>query len=129
MNKAIILAVVAAFALPAAAHATSGDVAKGEKVFRKCMGCHYINKDKNKVGPTLDNVVGRTVASVKGYNYSAALKTKGQGGMVWNEDNLDKWLTNPRKFAPGTKMTFHGLRKESQRADVIAYLKSKSQPQ
>jgi len=129
MNKAILLAALAVFALPAAAHAMSGDVAKGEKVFRKCMGCHYIKKDKNKVGPTLQNVVGRPAASVKGYNYSAALKAKGKAGLVWTEDNLDKWLTSPRKFVPGTKMTFFGLHKASQRADVIAYLKSMSKPQ
>ncbi len=129
MNKAILLAALAVFALPAAAHATSGDVAKGAKVFKKCMACHYIDKDKTKVGPTLQNVVGRPAASVKGYHYSAALQAKGKAGLVWTEDNLDKWLTSPKVFVPGTKMTFFGLRKASQRADVIAYLKSKSEPQ
>ncbi len=129
MNKAILLAALAVFALPAIAHATSGDVAKGKKVFRKCMACHYIDRDKAKVGPTLQNVVGRPAASIKGYQYSAALKAKGKAGLVWTEDNLDKWLTSPRKFAPGTKMTFAGLRKASERADVIAYLKANTKTQ
>jgi len=126
MNKAIMFAALAAFAMPAAAHAASGDAAKGQKIFRKCMACHYIDKDKNKVGPSLMGVVGRPAASVKSYHYSAALKAKGAGGLVWTTDNLDQWLTNPRKFAPGTKMTFAGLHSAKQRADIIAYLQSKS---
>ena len=129
MNKAIMFAVVAAFAMPAAAHAATGDIAKGQKIFRRCMGCHYIDKAKNRVGPTLENVVGRPAASVKSYHYSAALKSKGATGLVWTPDNLDKWLTNPRKFAPGTKMGFAGIHKASQRADIIAYLELKSKPQ
>ena len=129
MNKAIMFALVAAFALPAAAHAATGDIAKGQKIFRRCMGCHYINKDKNRVGPTLMDVVGRPAASVKSYHYSAALKAKGKAGLVWTPANLDKWLTKPRKFVPGTKMGFAGIHSASQRADIIAYLESKSKAQ
>ena len=77
----------------------------------------------NKVGPDLYGVVGRPVASVPGFNYSAALKAKGG---TWTFDALNTWLTNPRADVPGTAMTFAGIASEKQRADVIAYLNSNS---
>ena len=100
-----------------------GDPAKGEKIFVKCKACHYIENDKNKIGPHLSGVWERKAASVDGYSYSSAMKAKGQAGLVWNADTLDQWLTNPRKFVPGTKMAFVGLPKAEDRADVIAYIK------
>lgn len=96
------------------------DIAKGEKIFGKCKACHKVD-GKNAVGPHLDGVVGRPVASVAGYSYDAALK--GLGG-DWTPDRLQQFLHSPKKFAPGTKMGFAGLPKAQDRADVIAYLAS-----
>ena len=126
MKIHVLLAVLAVTALPVLAHA-EGDVAKGEKVFRKCKACHDAEAMKNKVGPYLVGVVGRKAASVEGYHYSDAMKAKGAEGVVWDEATLDTYLTKPKDFVPGTKMTFAGLHKEQERLDVIAYLKSKSQ--
>lgn len=108
---------------PTLAHA-EGDAAKGEKVYKKCKSCHTVKKEKNKVGPHLVGVFGRAAGSVEGFKYSKALKAKADEIGNWNETNLDEWLANPKKFLGGrSKMTFK-LKKEQQRADVIAYLKS-----
>ncbi len=108
---------------PTLAHA-EGDAAKGEKVYKKCKSCHTVKKEKNKVGPHLVGVFGRAAGSVEGFKYSKALKAKAAEIGNWNETNLDEWLANPKKFLGGrSKMTFK-LKKEQQRADVIAYLKS-----
>ncbi len=94
------------------------DAAKGEKVFSKCKACHKVDGN-NAVGPHLNDVVGRAVASVEGFAYSDALKALGGD---WTPERLDEWLTSPKAFAPGTKMSFAGLPKIEDRADVIAYL-------
>ena len=102
------------------AHA-AGDAKKGEKVFRKCKACHTANKGGHgRVGPNLYGVVGRKAGTSNFKRYKAL---KGSD-VVWTEANLDKWLTNPKKFiGKRTPMTLK-LRKASQRADVIAYLKT-----
>ncbi len=96
----------------------------GAKLYRKCASCHTKDKGgKNRVGPNLWNIVGAPVAGRQGFKYSSALA--GHGG-VWDEEALDRWLENPRGFIPGTKMTFAGIKKEADRAALIAYLKSLS---
>ncbi len=107
---------------PAAAGA--GDPAAGKKVFNKCKACHFADKEKNKVGPYLKGVVGRKAAAVEGFKYSEAMKAKAAEGLVWTEENLKAYLAAPKKFVPGNKMAFVGLKKEKDIADVIAYLKS-----
>lgn len=107
----------------------AGDSAKGMKTFKKCKACHNIAKNKHKVGPTLVGVIGRkagTAKDAKGklYRYSKAMKAAGENGIVWNDENLEKFLTKPKKFVPKTKMTFPGLKKAADRANVIAYMKS-----
>ncbi|WWB73874.1 cytochrome c family protein [Novosphingobium sp. ZN18A2] len=103
-----------------------GDPAKGEKVFAKCRSCHTIDKGgANGIGPNLYGVPGEQIANSAdrgGFAFSDALKA--HSGDKWTEANLDKWLTSPKSFADGTKMTFAGLPKEQDRADVIAYLNS-----
>jgi cytochrome c len=99
-----------------------GDAAKGEKVFMACKACHDVEKGVNKVGPTLKGVVGRKTASVDGFKYSDAMKAKGEAGQIWDEATLAAYLPDPKKFVPGTKMAFAGLKKPDQVADVIAYL-------
>ncbi|MAI00855.1 MAG: cytochrome C [Gammaproteobacteria bacterium TMED183] len=101
--------------------ASSVQADPGEKVFRKCTACHNITKEKHKMGPHLVNVFGRTAGTVEGYKkYSKAIKAS---GIVWNEETLDGFLTKPKKYLKGTKMIFAGLKKEKDRADVIAYMK------
>ncbi|HEU4661774.1 MAG TPA: cytochrome c family protein [Pseudolabrys sp.] len=111
--------------LPAIASAQqNGDPAKGEQIFKTCNICHSVGPDaKIKVGPPLNGIVGRHWASWSGFNYSKGLNDGKAQGKIWDEANLNKWLENPRTFVPGTKMIFPGLKKEEQRADVIAYLK------
>jgi cytochrome c len=99
-------------------------VQAGESDAKVCLTCHNMGKGQgSKVGPDLYGVVGRPIASVEGFNYSAALKAKGGN---WTFDELNKWLANPRADVSGTLMTFAGLPSEKQRADVIDYLNSNS---
>ena len=102
-----------------------GDAAKGEKVFRMCSACHTADAVTNRVGPYLKGVVGRKAATAEGYSYSSAMKAKGDAGLVWTEANIDAYLADPRGFVPNNKMAFAGLKKPEDRADVIAYLKTK----
>jgi cytochrome c len=98
----------------------AGDAAHGEVLYQGCQDCHSI--DDNGVGPRHKGVFGRTAGTQPGYSYSTALK---QSGVVWNEETLDKWLTNPQGFIPGVKMFYH-LAKPQDRADVIEFLKEKA---
>ena len=115
---------IAALAGPAFAE---GDAAKGEKVFRKCKACHAVEEGKNKVGPSLHNIVGRSVGTVEGFKYSKAMQEYGAGGAVWDEATLSAFLEKPKDVVAKTKMAFVGLKKESDRDDVIAYLKQASE--
>ena len=97
-----------------------GDIASGEKIFKKCAACHSINKGgKNKIGPALYNVVGRTVGGVNDYKYSKALASYGK---KWTFEELNGFLQKPSSYLKGTKMSYAGLRKEKDRASVIKYL-------
>ena len=101
----------------------AADAENGKKLFTKCKACHNADAPKNKVGPYLVGIVGRKAGTVDGYTkYSKAIK---DSGIVWDEANLDKWLTNPKGMYPGTKMIYPGLKKAEDRADVIEYLKTK----
>jgi cytochrome c len=98
----------------------SASVEHGAQVAKQCGTCHNFQEGQGpKVGPDLYGVVGRKIASVAGFNYSAALKAKDG---TWTFDELNKWLLDPRADVPGTAMTFAGLPNDKQRADVIAYL-------
>ena len=111
-------------ALASSAALADGDPEQGAKVFNKCKACHVANEEKNRVGPHLVGIVGRPAASVADYKYSAAMA---ESGIVWDEEILDQYLASPKDVVPGGKMAFAGLRKEEERADVIAYLKSATQ--
>jgi cytochrome c len=101
------------------------DPAEGEKVAKQCAACHTFDKGgPNRVGPNLYGVVGSHPAEVAGFAFSKALE--GIKDKVWSYEEMNKWLANPKAYAPGTKMTFAGLRKPEQRADVIAFLRTKS---
>ncbi len=101
-----------------------GDLATGEKVFKKCAACHSIVKNgKNNIGPALYNVVGRKVGIISDYKYSKALS---EYGKEWTFEELNGYLLKPAKWIKGTKMAFAGLRKEKDRASVIKYLNQNS---
>ena len=101
-----------------------GDLAKGENVFKKCRACHAVGEDaKNKVGPQLNDLFGRTAGTVEKFKYSKALIAKGEEGLVWSEETLTEFLKAPKKYVPKTKMAFGGVRKDGDLADLIAYLK------
>ena len=101
-----------------------GDLAHGEKVFKKCSACHMIaSGGKNMIGPNLWGVIGRTAGSVSDYKYSKAMVAYAK---QWNFEEMNGYLIKPQAYIRGTKMAFAGLRKEKDRASVILYLNSKS---
>lgn len=101
--------------------AYTGDSAAGAKTFRQCMACHSSEKGVNEVGPSLHGVIGRKAGTVPGFHYSSANKNS---GITWSEPELFAYLKAPQKVVPGTYMTFAGLPKPQDRANVIAYLKT-----
>ncbi|MDA0229662.1 MAG: cytochrome c family protein [Proteobacteria bacterium] len=101
------------------------DMAKGQKTFKKCSACHTVDQGgKNKVGPNLWNIVGRGVAVVEGFNYSDAMASHGGS---WSIAALNEFLANPKGTVPGTKMSFAGVKKDGDRANVMLYLQSLSE--
>lgn len=97
-----------------------GDPAAGKKVFNKCKACHVVDEEKNRVGPHLVGIVGRSVGAADGFKYSDAML---ESGVVWDEATIAAYLADPKGYIEGNKMVFVGLKKESDIADVIAYLK------
>jgi cytochrome c len=118
---------------PAAAPAAAGDldpalVAAGEKVFKKCAACHQVGEGaQNKSGPHLNDVMGRTLGGVEGFNYSKTIVEMGAAGTVWTHETMAEFLSKPRDYVKGTKMSFAGLKKDDEIAAINAYLQSFSQ--
>ena len=109
---------------PIEVYLAKADPAKGQQIFNKCMACHNADKGgANQLGPNLWGVLGEPIGQGKGFAFSDALAKKGG---TWNWDNLSQWLTSPKAFAPGTKMTFAGLGNPQDRADVESFLNSHS---
>ncbi len=106
--------------VPIATLLATADVAKGEAVFKKCAACHTIAQGgANGIGPNLWAAMGKQHGHVAGFAYSDALKSVPGN---WDWEGMDKWLANPKKYAPGTKMTFAGLGNPEERANLILYL-------
>jgi cytochrome c len=119
MSFKVTVSVLVAVMLIASGAQAAGDPAKGKQQFSKCVICHSAEAGENKVGPSLFGIVGRKSATDAKFAYSEAMKNYNQ---VWDEKTLDTYLTNPRQAVPGTKMVFLGLKNQSDRDDIIAYL-------
>ena len=113
-------ATVLAIGLSAMAAQAAGDPEAGKKAFAKCKACHQLAAGKNGVGPSLHGMFGRKAGTVEGFKYSDAMKAK---AVTWNEETIAAYLADPKGYIPGNKMVFPGIKKESELADVIAYLK------
>jgi cytochrome c len=107
----------------AATASAAGDPTKGEEVYSRCQGCHSI--DTNRIGPMHKCLFGRKAGSIAGFNYSKAMR---ESGITWDETNFDKFITSPRAAVPGTRMPFAGIPDATDRANLIAYLKTFSGP-
>ncbi|MGF9693873.1 cytochrome c family protein [Rhizobium sp. 0TCS1.26] len=119
-------AAATAAAVPIAQLLATADAKAGEAVFKKCASCHSADPSSpNKVGPGLWGVVNRPLASHAAFGYSAAMKDFSKGGsVVWDFEHLNHFLTAPKSYIPGTAMGFAGLKKDDERANLIAYLRS-----
>jgi cytochrome c len=129
--KSISLAsafIAAVFLAPLPAYAQ--DAAAGKTVFNKCRACHNADVEKDKIGPHLVGVVGRTAGSLESFQskYSANMKEAGAGGLVWDDANLTEYLRDPKAVIPKGKMAFPGLKDDPDIANVIAYLKADPKP-
>lgn len=120
MKKHVLFGLVAGVALMAGVSAASAQSAEeGEKVFRQCKACHSLEAGKKGVGPSLNGLVGRTSGSMEGFAYSPAMKA---AAITWNEENLTKYIADPKGFVAGNKMAFAGVKKEEDLKNVVAYL-------
>lgn len=109
-------------AIPLATLLAAADIAKGEASFAKCKGCHSIEAGgANGIGPNLNGVMGKKHGHIAGFAYSEALLAAPGN---WDWENMDKWLTSPKKYAAGTKMSFAGLSNAEERASLLLYLNS-----
>ena len=122
MHIQALAAAAAALALVLGGPARAeGDAAKGEKVFAKCKTCHEIATDKNKVGPTLQGVIGRKAGTVAGFKYSEAMVNS---GVTWDAATIAEYIAKPKEFIAGNKMAFAGLKKEDEIENLVAYIQA-----
>ena len=120
ISFALLAAAAALFALPALVQAGS-DAARGERLYEsRCIGCHSL--DANRIGPMHRGVYGRRAGSVEDFDYSPALADT---TVVWDDETLDRWLTDPNSLIPGQRMNFR-VKKAADRADIIAFLRRES---
>jgi cytochrome c len=111
------------------ASAQSPNAENGADVFKKCRACHLVGDTaKHAVGPALNNLLGRKAGSSEGYTFSDNMRELGQGGLVWSETELGRYLENPKAVVPRGKMAFPGIPDAQDRADVIAYLRTFTKP-
>lgn len=123
---------IAAVAMTATAANAAGDAEKGKDIFKLCMACHTTDAGKNKVGPSLHAVVGRTAGSIEGFKYSKPMMEKHDAGYVWTPENLMAYVKAPKEIVPGGTMAFAGLDKTPKykddaaaaAADLVAFLET-----
>ncbi len=120
LTTGMMVALVALASANAALAQDSHEAAEGEKLFKRiCFTCHTSEAGKNKIGPSLFGVVGRKAGTEAGFTYSSAMK---EANVTWNAESIDKYLTDPKKFVPGNKMAYAGVKKDEERKEIIAYL-------
>lgn len=123
---ALVFAALAASLAPAFGQ---GDPALGEPLFRPCNACHMIGDGAvHRVGPHLNGIVGRGIGIAPGYAFSDDLATAGAEGAIWTDETLDRFLAGPREYFPGTRMVFRGIRSDTDRAHLIAYMLAQGGP-
>jgi cytochrome c len=122
----LVTSALAALCVASASFAEDiGDADKGAKVFNKCKACHQVGADaKNRVGPHLNGVFGRKAAAFEDYKYSKSMERASADGLIWTEETLDAFFENPKSLVSKTKMNFKGLKKEKDRANLLAYLRT-----
>ena len=116
INSAIALGFMGLMSMPVAAE---GDPAKGKRLWARCKACHTLEEGKNRVGPTLHGVFGRTAGAVEGYKYSKAMAAS---GIVWSDETIGAYLKDPKGYVPKNKMAFVGLKKDDHIAHLLSYL-------
>ncbi len=124
IHKLFLSAVILFVTMPGYALA-DGHAAEGERLFRtlRCAGCHEVGPEaRNKVGPQLNEIIGRAAGSIEGFRYSRAMVGRAEDGLVWNEDMLRAFLTAPSEFLPRTRMAYRGVRKEEDLTELLIYL-------
>lgn len=120
------ITVVGIAALSISALAQTGDVTRGERLFRACVACHSLEPNRNMTGPSLAELWNRKAGGLASFErYSDALKSS---GIIWEDGTLDAWIADPQHFIPGNTMTFPGVKDVRQRADLLAFLKDVTQP-
>lgn len=122
--RVISLSVAASLWIGSAAAEPLGDVANGEKVFKKCKACHAVGADaRTKVGPPLNSIFGAQAGGYEGVKYSKAMLKQRADGLIWTAETLDAFIENPKALVTGTRMSFRGIKDPQDRADLLAFLR------
>lgn len=127
--QVLLISVSVAVFSACGANAQEGDAAAGATVFNKCKVCHDAETDKNRVGPSLNGVMGRVAGTHAGFAYSKAMVDAGKAGLQWDEASLRDYLHNPKAKVKGTKMAFAGLKDDGEITNLLAYLEQFSKKQ
>ena len=120
---ALVAGTVTLLAIGTLGQVAAQDVEAGKKVFGKCQACHNVDRPQNKIGPSLVGIIGRKAGTVEGFKYSDVMKNS---GLTWDNENLQKYLADPKGFMPGNRMAFPGLKNQAELDNVIAYLQEAS---
>ena len=122
-NSILAVAAAVALSLSAGAALAQGDVDAGKSEFKKCAACHAVGEGAtNRVGPVLNDVFGRVAGTYEGYKFSKAMVDAGAAGLIWTPETMIEFLTKPKDFVKGTKMTFAGMKDETAIKNLEAYL-------
>ncbi|MCL6707915.1 cytochrome c family protein [Pseudomonas sp. R2.Fl] len=127
--RVLLISVSVAIFSACGVNAQEGDANAGATVFNKCKACHNADTDKNKVGPSLNGVIGRVAGTHPGFTYSKAMVEAGKAGLQWDEASLRDYLHDPKAKVKGTKMAFAGLKDDGDISNLLAYLEQFSNKQ